>query len=71
MQGRNDLIATELFMRRSARRRNNVVVHKQVLRAYPQFVEFLKLKKKYDPGERFQSDWYRHYKAMFAEELKM
>ena len=36
---------------------------------YPQFVEFLRLKKKYDPQERFQSDWYRHYKAMFAEEL--
>jgi hypothetical protein len=27
--------------------------------------EFLRLKKKYDPEERFQSDWYRHHKAMF------
>jgi len=44
---------------------------KQVLRAYPQFVEFLKMKTKHDPEERFQSDWYRHYKAMFADQLKM
>lgn len=39
----------------------------QILKAYPQFVEFLKLKLKYDPDERFQSEWYRHYKKMFAE----
>lgn len=38
----------------------------QVLKAYPQMPEFLKLKKKYDPEERFQSDWYRHYREMFA-----
>ena len=43
----------------------------QVLAAYPQFPEFLKLKLKYDPEERFQSDWYRFYKKMFAEELKL
>jgi FAD/FMN-containing dehydrogenase len=42
---------------------------KQVETCYPQFVEFLRLKKKYDPQERFQSDWYRHYKAMFADKL--
>ena len=36
---------------------------------YPQFAEFLRLKKKYDPEERFQSDWYRHYKTMFADTL--
>lgn len=41
----------------------------QVETCYPQFVEFLKLKKKYDPHEQFQSDWYRHYKAMFADKL--
>jgi FAD/FMN-containing dehydrogenase len=41
----------------------------QLLKAYPQFVEFLKLKRRYDPQERFQSEWYRHYRAMFAEEL--
>jgi hypothetical protein len=40
---------------------------KQVETCYPQFVEFLRLKKKYDPSERFQSNWYRHYKAMFAD----
>lgn len=38
----------------------------QVLAAYPQFPEFLIKKLKYDPEERFQSDWYRHYKKMFA-----
>ncbi|MGH8131343.1 MAG: FAD-binding protein [Steroidobacteraceae bacterium] len=39
---------------------------KQVETCYPQFVEFLKLKRKYDPTEVFQSNWYRHYKRMFA-----
>ena len=38
----------------------------QVERCYPQMTEFLKLKRKYDPQERFQSTWYQHYKAMFA-----
>ena len=42
----------------------------QVVKAHPKFVKFLKKKKKYDPEERFQSDWYRHYREMFAEELK-
>jgi FAD/FMN-containing dehydrogenase len=37
----------------------------QVEAAYPQLPEFLRLKRKYDPDERFQSEWYRHYKAMF------
>ena len=41
----------------------------QVGTCYPQFVEFLKLKRKYDPDERFQSEWYRHYKTMFADAL--
>jgi FAD/FMN-containing dehydrogenase/1-acyl-sn-glycerol-3-phosphate acyltransferase len=41
----------------------------QVEACYPQFPEFLRLKKKHDPQERFQSDWYRHYKAMFADRL--
>jgi FAD/FMN-containing dehydrogenase len=39
----------------------------QMLACYPNFAEFLKLKKKYDPSGRFQSDWYRHYQAMFGE----
>ena len=44
-------------------------IRKQVETCYPQFVEFLKLKKKYDPTERFQSDWYRHYRSMFADKV--
>jgi len=39
----------------------------QVLACYPQFPQFLQLKRKYDPAERFQSDWYRHYKTMFKD----
>src|SRR5213596_3303675 len=38
----------------------------QVIACYPQFKEFLNLKRKYDPTERFQSDWYRHYRRVFA-----
>src|SRR6266481_5811961 len=38
----------------------------QVIACYPQFKEFLNLKKKYDPSERFQSDWYRYYRKLFA-----
>ncbi|MDG2381859.1 MAG: FAD-binding oxidoreductase [Pirellulaceae bacterium] len=38
----------------------------QVETCYPQFSEFLKLKLKYDPKERFQSDWYRHYSKLFS-----
>ncbi|MGH9197282.1 MAG: hypothetical protein ACRD1T_16275, partial [Acidimicrobiia bacterium] len=38
----------------------------QVEAAYPQFAEFLRLKRAYDPGELFQSDWYRHYRDLFG-----
>lgn len=38
----------------------------QLETCYPQILEFLRLKRQYDPEERFQSDWYRHYKTMFA-----
>ncbi|HEU4748474.1 MAG TPA: hypothetical protein VFS56_08225, partial [Gemmatimonadaceae bacterium] len=38
----------------------------QVLAAYPELVDFLRLKRRFDPKERFQSEWYRHYRAMFA-----
>jgi FAD/FMN-containing dehydrogenase len=38
----------------------------QVLACYPQFPEFMRLKRRYDPAETFQSDWYRHYRRMFA-----
>ena len=42
----------------------------QVETCYPQFGEFLTRKLQHDPGERFQSDWYRHYRAMFADVLE-
>ena len=35
----------------------------QLKRCYPQFAEFLDLKRSYDPDEVFASDWYRHYSA--------
>ena len=38
----------------------------QVMACYPQFKQFLELKRKYDPSERFQSDWYRYYRKLFA-----
>jgi FAD/FMN-containing dehydrogenase len=41
----------------------------QIESCYPQFPEFLRLKKKYDPEERFQSDWYRHHRKMFRDVL--
>jgi FAD/FMN-containing dehydrogenase len=37
----------------------------QVERCYPQMREFLAKKKAYDPGDVFQSSWYRHYSRMF------
>jgi FAD/FMN-containing dehydrogenase len=39
----------------------------QVEACYPQMAEFLRLKKKFDPQLRFQSNWYRHYARMFAD----
>jgi FAD/FMN-containing dehydrogenase len=41
----------------------------QVEACYPQLPEFLRLKKTHDPDERFQSDWYRFYRTMFADTL--
>ena len=41
----------------------------QVAACYPHMPEFLRLKQQHDPAEAFQSDWYRHYKAMFADKL--
>lgn len=38
----------------------------QLAACYPQFGEFLRLKRAYDPGGRFQSDWYRHYSALWG-----
>jgi len=41
----------------------------QVQACYPQFTEFLRLQRRHDPEERFQSEWYRHYRTMFADAL--
>ncbi len=38
----------------------------QLEACYPQFRAFLELKRTYDPDERFQSDWYRHYRDLLA-----
>jgi FAD/FMN-containing dehydrogenase len=42
---------------------------RQVEAAHPRFVEFLRAKRRHDPDERFQSEWYRHYRGMFADAL--
>ena len=36
----------------------------QLLSAYPQLPEFLRLKERHDPAGRFQSDWWRHLAAI-------
>ena len=41
----------------------------QVEACHAGMVEFLRLKRLHDPDEVFQSDWYRHYKRMFADQL--
>ena len=33
---------------------------------HPRLPEFLRTKRRYDPAEIFQSDWYRHHRRMFA-----
>jgi FAD/FMN-containing dehydrogenase len=38
----------------------------QLETAYPRFAEFLRVKRVYDPEERFQSDWYRHYRGLLG-----
>lgn len=43
---------------------------RQLQSCYPEFTRFLELKMQYDPSERFQSEWYRHYKTMFADSLE-
>ena len=35
--------------------------------AYPQLPEWLKLKRRHDPAERFASDWYRHLASLYPE----
>lgn len=41
----------------------------QIDACYPQMAEFLRRKIEWDPDERFQSDWYRHYRRMYGAEL--
>jgi FAD/FMN-containing dehydrogenase len=41
----------------------------QVEACYPQLCRFLSLKRRHDPEEVFQSDWYRHYVRMFSQEV--
>jgi FAD/FMN-containing dehydrogenase len=38
----------------------------QVKACHPKTGEFFRLKRKYDPQARFQSEWYRHYAPAFA-----
>lgn len=38
----------------------------QIERCHPRFREFLDAKLRHDPEERFQSDWYRHHRDLFA-----
>jgi FAD/FMN-containing dehydrogenase len=45
---------------------NRFAARDELASAYPQFQEFLNLKKQYDPRETFQSDWYRYYKDLYA-----
>ncbi len=42
----------------------------QVEACYPQFAEFLRLKRCYDPDELFQSEWYRHCRELFRAESR-
>jgi FAD/FMN-containing dehydrogenase len=42
----------------------------QIEACYPKFREFLRRKLVHDPGEQFQSDWYRQYRARFAEAVE-
>ena len=42
----------------------------QLEACHPRFGEFLRLKQQYDPGELFQSEWYRHHRDLFRAELE-
>src|SRR5262245_3101911 len=41
----------------------------QVEACHPRMVEFLQAKRRHDPGEVFQSEWYRHHQQMFVDRL--
>jgi FAD/FMN-containing dehydrogenase len=42
----------------------------QLERCHPRLPEALRLKRRYDPSDVFQSDWYRHHRALFEDELR-
>ncbi|MEP7037838.1 MAG: SAM-dependent methyltransferase [Acidobacteriota bacterium] len=44
---------------------------KQILDCYPQMPKFLRLKKKYDESEVFQSDWYNHLKEELSNQSRL
>jgi FAD/FMN-containing dehydrogenase len=45
---------------------NRFATRDELASAYPQFPDFLNLKKQHDPHEIFQSDWYKYYKGLYA-----
>jgi FAD/FMN-containing dehydrogenase len=40
----------------------------QILRCYPEFPEFMRRKRRWDPEGRFSSDWSSHYERLFSGE---
>jgi FAD/FMN-containing dehydrogenase len=42
----------------------------QLLACYPQFPEFLKVKRRFDPNEIFVSNWYQHYRNVGREMVR-
>lgn len=40
----------------------------QMLAGHPRFLEFLEAKRALDPGNVFQSDWYRHWTTLFRRD---
>jgi FAD/FMN-containing dehydrogenase len=43
----------------------------QVRACYQNFERFLDVKRSLDPQERFQSNWYRHYRDLFAMQTEL
>jgi len=41
----------------------------QVLACYPEFPLFIEKKRRWDPRERFASDWYLHHRGLLAAEI--
>jgi hypothetical protein len=42
----------------------------QVVAAHPRFIAFMEEKVRFDPEERFQSDWYRRHRAVMASNCR-